>query len=163
MSCAPERLNPLMPPSTLRMSPALVRSNIHKNDCNMQAYFFWKRRFLSSPVEEVKEKALQRYNKVRVSISHSEEPESSSHIVPTFRLGSFRVPIQSAWFPARTTSPCSCGILRRIKSLWPGWPGTAPWSTRCSSPPTPGSSLPPRSISPLKSGTDGRESEQTYK
>lgn len=68
-SCAPALLNPRQPPSTPRMSLDRVSVNLgQKRPLRyLREKTLTRPPFCSFTVEELKEKALQRYNKVRVS------------------------------------------------------------------------------------------------
>lgn len=115
------------------------------------------------PVDELKERALQRYNKVRVSSSLSQSSQFNSlhaHLY-SLLLCSCRARRLSAWCLARMISLCSYGTLQRRRSLWPDWLATVLWSMKCSSLQTPDFSHLLHLINQSRSGMDALESKNT--
>lgn len=121
-SCVLELLNLPPPQSTPRISLDPVRPFI-----TLKCWFvcfirgFLPDQNLFPVVDEIKERALERYNKVRVSASLLMWIETLCNISGFSFLLVYllccRAPLQSDWCLALTISPYSCGILLKTKSL----------------------------------------------
>lgn len=117
-----------------------------------------------SSVEELKERALQRYNKVRVSTDYClywcVQAYMSPAQIPSPLFCCSRAQLQNVWCLAQMISLCFCGTLLKTRSLWRGWLAIVRSSMKCCFPQTPGCSPLPHLTSQLKSGMDALESKK---